>query len=132
MISPHTPKTVDAYISGLPPEIQALLQQVREAIHTAAPAAVEVISYRMPAVRMNGILVYFAGYKNHIGFYPTASGMAAFKKELTSYKTGRGSVQFPVDEPLPVELIEQIVRYRVEEDRMKQDMKRRKSQAEKS
>lgn len=109
-------KSVDEYISTFPRNIIELLQQLRETIQQAAPKAEEVISYNMPAYKMNGMLVYFAGYKKHIGFYPTASGIEAFKEELFAYKGAKGSVQFPVDEPLPLSLIKKIVKHRVKQN----------------
>jgi len=104
---------VDMYISGFPEEVQLMLNDMRTAIRNAAPQAEEVISYQMPAYRYNGILVHFAAYRNHIGFYPGAEGIEAFKKELSGYKGAKGSVQFPPDKPLPLELISQIVEFRV-------------------
>lgn len=113
------PATVEEYISSFPPDIQELLQQVRLTIQEAAPDAEECIAYGMPAYKLNGPLVYFAGYKGHIGFYAAPTGHEAFKKELSRYKEGKGSVQFPLDESLPLKLIEKIVRFRVEENRTK-------------
>lgn len=104
---------VSEYILDFPAETQFMLEQMREAIKAAAPDADEVISYAMPAYKLNGILVYFAGYTKHIGFYPGAGGIAEFKKELSLYKWAKGSVQFPLDRPLPLKLITQIVRFRV-------------------
>jgi uncharacterized protein YdhG (YjbR/CyaY superfamily) len=106
-------KTIDEYIATFPPNIQAMLQQIRAAVHKAAPDAEETISYNMPAFKQNGVLVYFAAFKNHIGFFPTAQGIEAFKDKLTAYKTSKGTIQFPLDQPLPLELIEAIVRFRV-------------------
>ncbi|MEP6749454.1 MAG: DUF1801 domain-containing protein [Bacteroidota bacterium] len=108
-------KEVDAYISGFPKETQALLKQLRATIIKAAPKAEEVITYKMPAYKQNGMLVFFAGYKNHIGFYPTASGIANFTKEVSAFKNSKGAVQFPLDEPLPLKLITQIVKFKVKE-----------------
>lgn len=110
---------VDLYISGFPGEIQVLLQQMRVTIRNAAPEAEEIISYGMPSYRLGGLLVHFAGYKNHIGFYPAPSGIEAFKKELSVYKGAKGSVQFPLDKPLPLDLISQIVEFRAIENREK-------------
>ena len=107
------PAGVDEYIKTFPKEVQQLLIVLRNTINTAAPGAEEVISYGMPAYRQNGILVYFAGYKNHIGFYATPTGHEEFKKELSKYKIGKGSVQFPLDKPLPLGLITRIVKFRV-------------------
>ena len=108
--------TVDAYIAEFPKSTQQLLKAVRKAITTAAPDAVESISYGMPGYKLHGKpLVYFGGYEQHIGFYATPSGHAAFDKALSKYKQGKGSVQFPIDEPMPLELITRIVKYRVKE-----------------
>ena len=111
--------TIDEYIQSFPPGIQVLLESIRKTIHTAAPDAVETISYGMPAFRQNGILVYFAAFKNHIGFFPTASGITAFREELAPFKGGKGSVQFPLGRPIPYDIIDRIVRFRVMEDRLK-------------
>lgn len=116
----------DQYIAGFPKETRELLEQVRAAIKKAAPDAEELISYQMPAYKYHGMLVYFAGYKKHIGFYPTASGIAAFKKELSVYKGARGSVQFPLDKPLPIQLITKIVAFRVKENLKKEGVKAKK------
>jgi len=110
---------IDEYIASFPKDIQALLEQIRSTIKEAAPEAVEIISYQMPAFRLNGILVYFAAYNKHIGFYPTGSGIAAFKNELSDYKGGKGTIQFPIDQPLPIELISRIVTFRVLENMQK-------------
>ena len=113
-----TPPTtnVDAYISQFPADVQAQLQQLRKIIHTAAPDANEKISYGIPTFYLHGNLVHFAAYRNHIGFYPSSSGMLAFAQELAAYKTSRGTVQFPLGQPLPVELIKKIVAFRVTEN----------------
>ncbi|MBK8464623.1 MAG: DUF1801 domain-containing protein [Chloracidobacterium sp.] len=108
--------TVDDYISGFPPRTQALLKEVRETIRKAAPNAEEYISYAMPAFKHNGMLVYFAGYARHIGFYPGAGGIAEFVDEIAQYKHAKGSVQFPLDRPLPLRLITKIVKFRVKEN----------------
>ena len=107
---------IDEYISGFPKETQRLLERLRATVKRAAPRADEVISYGMPALKWNGILVWFAAYAKHIGFYPGASGIAAFKKELSIYKGAKGSVQFPLDRPLPLGLISKIVKFRVHEN----------------
>lgn len=112
-------KSIDDYIAAFPNPTRKLLQQVRAAIRAAAPGAEESISYNMPAYKLNGPLVYFAGYENHIGLYALPSGNAAFKRELAAYKQGKGSIQFPVNEPLPVELITKIVKFRVKENMQK-------------
>jgi uncharacterized protein YdhG (YjbR/CyaY superfamily) len=108
--------SIDEYISGFPPKIQKILQKVRKVIKKAAPGAEEKISYQMPAFAQRGILVYFAAWKNHIGLYPTSSGITAFKRELSKYKVAKGSVQFPIEEPLPYDLISRIVKFRVAEN----------------
>jgi uncharacterized protein YdhG (YjbR/CyaY superfamily) len=108
---------VEAYIASCPENIRELLQQVRTVIRKAAPGAEELISYGMPAYKTQGRpLVYFAGFKNHIGFYATPTGHDAFKEELAKYKQGKGSVQFPIDRPLPLDLIRQMVEFRVQEN----------------
>ena len=110
-------RTIDEYIAGFPPDIQKVLQEVRATIKQAAPEAEETISYAIPTFTLNKkYLVYFAGYKNHIGLYATPTGNEAFKKELSLYKTGKGSIQFPLDKPMPLELITKIVRFRVKEN----------------
>ena len=103
-------------IEHCPLSTQKILKQVRATIKKAAPKAEETISYGMPAFTLNGHLVYFAGYKSHIGLYALPSGHAAFKKELAKYKQGKGSVQFPIDEPMPLSLITKIVKFRVKEN----------------
>jgi len=110
-------KTIDAYIQTFPKDVQAILQKVRQTIQKAAPDAVETISYQMPTFKLNGKgLVYFAAYEKHIGFYPIPSGMKAFEKELASYKQGKGSVQFPIDRPIPYDLVRRIVLFRAKEN----------------
>jgi uncharacterized protein YdhG (YjbR/CyaY superfamily) len=111
-----TPKDIDEYISGFPKNTREILEELRATIRKAAPEAEELISYQMPAFKYHGMLVYFAVYKNHIGFYPTPSGIEAFKKELSIYKGAKGSVQFPIDRPLPLNLISKIVKFRVKEN----------------
>lgn len=113
------PVDTDAYIAGYPKETQKNLKLLRATIKKAAPQAEEIISYGMPAYKWNGMLVYFAAYEKHIGFYPGSSGIAAFKKELASYKTSKGTVQFPVDEPVPLPLIARIVKFRLKENQEK-------------
>lgn len=107
---------VDEYISRFPDHVRGRLQALRDTIREAAPDAEETISYGMPAFRQNGILVYYAAFKGHVGFYPTASGIDAFKQELSGYKWSKGAVQFPYDRPIPVELVRRIVAFRVVED----------------
>ncbi len=110
------PANIDDYIAGFPESVQTLLQQVRTTIREAAPDAQEAIKYAMPAFTLYGNLVYFAAFKNHIGFYATPTGHEAFKDELSVYKEGKGSVQFPLDKPLPLDLIRRIVAFRVAEN----------------
>jgi len=109
-------KTIDEYISAFSKTIQDILQELRQAIRESAPNAEESISYQMPTFRFNGNLVHFAAFKNHIGFYPTPSGIDAFKEELSSYKTSKGAVQFPLNKPIPFDLVKKIVKYRVKEN----------------
>ena len=107
--------SVEEYIADFPKEMQVILQQVRAAIKANAPDAVEQISYGMPGYKLNGHpLVYFGGFKNHIGFFATPSGHEAFAEELSKYKQGKGSVQFPLDQPMPLDLIARIVRFQVQ------------------
>ena len=115
--------TVDEYISSFPKGTQALLKELRNKIRQSAPMAEEAISYNIPAFKLKGMLVYYAAYKNHIGFYPTPSGITAFKQELSGYKTAKSAIQFPLDQPLPLALIGKIVKYRVRENFEKADMK---------
>lgn len=108
--------SIDEYIRTFPKEVQTILQELRMAIKAVAPDAGETISYGIPTFVLNSNLVHFAAYKKHIGFYPTSSGIRAFKKELSGYKTSRGTVQFPIDKPLPLALISKIVKFRVAEN----------------
>jgi uncharacterized protein YdhG (YjbR/CyaY superfamily) len=117
--------TIDEYIRSFPKDIQRILVELRKVIKAAAPESVESISYRMPAFSFKGPLVYFAAYKNHIGFYPIPGGVKAFEKELAAYKKGKGSVQFPIDKPLPLKLISKIVKFRVAENIKKHQVKLR-------
>ena len=117
------PKNIDEYISGFPQEIRLLLEEIRLAIRNAAPEATEAMSYQMPTFRLKGNLIHFAAFKNHIGLYPAPTGIEAFRKELSVYKGGKGSVQFPITDPLPLDLITRIVRFRVEENRKKGEQK---------
>ncbi len=110
------PRTIDEYIALYPRDVQAILKKVRQTIKKAAPGAEETLKYRMPTFMLNGNLVYFAGFKSHIGFYPIPTGIEAFKKDLAPYKQGRGSVQFPLDKPIPYGLITRIVKFRVKEN----------------
>ncbi len=111
-----TPATIDEYITGFPVEVQAMLEKLRQTIRTAAPDATEKISYRIPTFYLNGNLVHFAAFKHHIGFYPTSNGVSAFQDELSKYKTSKGAIQFPLDKPLPLELVKKIVGFRVTEN----------------
>lgn len=111
--------SIDNYISCFPAEIQTRLEEIRRIVRKAAPEAVEAIKYEMPTFVLNGNLVHFAAFKNHIGFYPVPSGIEAFKNELSVYKGAKGSVQFPLDKPLPLELITKIVNFRVKENQQK-------------
>src|SRR5579859_7211873 len=104
-------QTIDEYIATFPEDTQEILQGLRATIRAAAPDAEERISYQMPAFALNGILVYFTARRNHIGFYPTSSGIEAFRQELSAYAGSKGAVRFPIDEPLPMDLISRIVRY---------------------
>jgi len=107
---------IDQYISGFSSEIQAILQEIRVTIKKAAPEAQEAISYQMPTFKLNGNLIHFAAFKNHIGVYPAPTGIEQFRKELSAYKGGKGSVQFPFSLPMPYDLISRIVKYRVQEN----------------
>jgi uncharacterized protein YdhG (YjbR/CyaY superfamily) len=118
--------TIDEYIATFPENIQALLEEVRATARAAAPEAEECISYQMPAFAQNGIVVYFAALKHHIGFYPTPSGIEAFKDEAAAYKSTKGALQFPLDRPLPLDLISKIVRFRVAENLSRPSAKRAK------
>jgi len=109
-------KTMDEYIKTFPKDVQSILEKMRQTIREAAPEAVETISYQMPTFKLNGKnLVHFAAWKNHIGFYPTSSGTEAFKKELSRYKAAKGSVQFPIEKPIPYDLVKKIVIFRMKE-----------------
>ncbi len=109
-------ESVGAYIADFPVEVQKLLNELRSTIQKAAPTAEETISYAIPTYELNGMLVHFAGYANHIGFYPGAAGIAAFADEVTAYKTSKGTVQFPLDSLLPLNLITRIVKFRVKQN----------------
>lgn len=111
-----SPDNVDEYIADFPEEIQSILQAMRTTIREAAPQAEEKISYGMPGYKLKGVLVYFAAHKHHLGFYPTGSAIKTFQAEFAAYKTSKGTVQFPFDKPLPLDLITQIVRFRVKEN----------------
>lgn len=116
-------KRIDEHIAGFPKETQAILKKMRATIHKAAPEAEEAFSYGIPTFTLKGNLVHFAGFKSHIGFYPTPSGITKFKKELSAYESAKGSVKFPLDKPIPYELIAKIVKFRVEENLEKAEAK---------
>ncbi|CAH1059214.1 iron chaperone [Paenibacillus pseudetheri] len=120
-----TYESIDDYISKFPPEIQEILSTIRKVIKEAAPDAKEKISYQMPTFELHGNLVHFAAFKNHIGFYPTPNGIDAFKEELSVYKGAKGSIQFPLNQPMPYELISKIVKFRVAENIKKAEDKRK-------
>ncbi len=109
-------ENVDAYIAAFPPNVARALEHLRTIIRNTAPAAEETISYAIPSYKLHGILVHFAGYTRHVGFYPGAAGIAHFTDKLAKFKTSKGAVQFPLDEPLPTALIEEIVRFRVNQN----------------
>jgi len=111
-----SPENIDDYIAGCPVQLHGKLNELMVIIRKAAPAAEEKISYGMPGFFLNGPLVYFAAQKNHIGFYPTPSGVEAFREDLTGYKTSKGAIQFPNDKPLPFQLVSRIVMFRVKEN----------------
>ena len=123
------PETVEAYIAAFPEHTRKLLLQMRSIIQKAAPKTEEVISYGMPAYKLHTVLVYFAGYKNHIGFYPTGSGIREFKDQFAGYKSSKGAVQFPLDKPLPVKLIKDITLFRANEDVEQAKIKAAKKEA---
>jgi uncharacterized protein YdhG (YjbR/CyaY superfamily) len=117
-------QTIDEYIQTFPKDIQEILEIIRQTIKKAAPDAEEAISYQIPTFKLNGNLVHFAAFKKHIGFYPAPTGQKAFKKELSVYKSGKGSVQFPLNKPIPLELITKITKFRLKENSEKQKRKR--------
>ena len=118
------PETVDQYIAAFPADVKTRMQQLRKTIKAAAPKADELISYQMPGYKYFGMLVYFAAFKNHIGFYPGAGGVLEFYKELSSFKSAKGSVQFPHDRPIPYDIIGKIVRFRVKQNEDKFSLKK--------
>lgn len=120
-------KTIDEYINMFPEDVQGILNELRQTIRDAAPEAKETINYQMPTFTLNGNLVHFAAFKNHIGFYPTPTGIEAFKEDLSVYKGAKGSVQFPIDQPLPLSLIRRIVEYRVKENSERRPKKKSSS-----
>ena len=126
MVKAQKPTDIDGYLSQFPADVRVVLQDVREAIRRAAPDAEETISYQMPAFRQHGILVYFAAWKKHIGLYPPVSGDAAIEKAVARYAGPKGNLQFPLDEPMPLALIERIVKLRVKQDAAKAAARRKK------
>jgi len=112
----RAPRDIDEYIAGFPPDVQEILEQVRMTIREAAPDAEETIKYAIPTFTLEGILVHFAAFKKHVGFYPTPTGIEAFKGELSVYEGAKGSVRFPLDAPIPLDLIGRIVKFRVNEN----------------
>jgi len=120
------PTNIDEYIAGFPDDIQEILQKIRMTIREAAPEAQETIKYQMPTFTLHTNLVHFAAFKSHIGFYPVPTGIEAFKDELSMYKQGKGSVQFPLDQPIPYDLISKIVKFRAKENLEKAAAKKQK------
>ena len=118
------PATIDEYIAALPPVVQAILRKIRAVLRRAAPDAQETISDRMPALRQSGVLLYFAAFRNHIGLYPPVRGDAAIEKEASPYAGEKGNLRFPLDRPIPYDLIERIARLRVMQDRAKSAARR--------
>jgi uncharacterized protein YdhG (YjbR/CyaY superfamily) len=118
-------KTVDEYLSTFPTNTKKILKELRETIKQAAPQAEELISYNMPAFKLHGMLVYYAAYTGHIGFYPTPSGIEAFKKELSEYEIAKGSIKFPIDRPIPFDLISKIVNFRLRENLEREKAKKK-------
>lgn len=119
----NKPTTIDEYIADFPADVQKILQEVRTTIKKAAPDAQEKISYAMPTFTLKGNLIHFAAFKNHIGLYPTPNGIEEFKEELSAYNGAKGSVQFPIDKPMPLDLITRIVKFRVKKSLEKPDKK---------
>lgn len=120
------PTTIDEYIAGFPPDVQEILENIRATIRKIAPDAEETIKYRMPTFTLKGNLVHFAAFKRHIGFYPVPSGIEKFKNELSVYEQGKGSVQFPLEKPIPYDLISKIVKFRAEENLKKGEAKKKR------
>lgn len=120
------PRTIDEYIAGFPREIQVTLENIRKTVREAAPDAEERISYQMPTFTLKGTLVHFAAFRKHIGFYPTPTGIRKFKNELAGYEGAKGSVQFPLDQPIPFDLISRIVKFRVCENLAKAEVREKK------
>lgn len=127
MAKPQKPKDIDGYISQFSADVQAILEKVRATIRRAAPEAKETISYQMPAFKQHGMLVYFAAWKNHIGLYPPISGDKALETAVSRYAGPKGNLQFPLDEPMPCDLIQRIVKLRVKQDTEKAAARRKKT-----
>ncbi|ATP59156.1 hypothetical protein CPT03_05885 [Pedobacter ginsengisoli] len=126
MIKNDKPTTIDDYISAFPDEVQHVLQEFRKIVNDVAPDAEEKISYGIPTLFLNGNLVHFGGYKNHIGFYPGPGGITEFKDQLSGYELSKGTIKFPLNKPLPVEIISRITAYRAIENRKKTSLKKQK------
>ena len=120
------PKNIDDYIAGFPDDVQVILQKIRMTIKKAAPNAEETIKYQMPTFTLQGNLVHFGAFKKHIGFYPVPTGIEAFKDELSVYEGGKGSVKFPLDKPMPYDLISKIVQFRVQENLKNAEARKKK------
>jgi uncharacterized protein YdhG (YjbR/CyaY superfamily) len=118
--------SVEEYLSALPQTAREGLESLRKTIRQAAPQAEEIIHYNMPALQWNGVLVWYAAFKEHVGFYPRASAIAAFKKELKSYKTSKGVIQFPMDKAIPAALVKKIVKFRIKENEQKMSERRKR------
>lgn len=119
------PNNIDEYIAGFPPQVQEILQKIRQTIQEAAPQAQETINYAIPTFTLKGNLVHFAAFEKHIGFYPAPSGIERFKEELSAYESAKGSVQFPLDRPIPYDLISTIVKFRVQENLQRAEAKKK-------
>ena len=124
--NPKKPASIDEYIAGFDPEVREILEAIRRTIREAAPEAAEVISYQMPAFKQHGILVYFAAWKKHIGLYPPVSGDAELEQAVAPYAGEKGNLQFPLNEPMPFDLIERIVKHRVQQNEAKAKAKRKR------
>jgi uncharacterized protein YdhG (YjbR/CyaY superfamily) len=120
-----TPRNIDEYIGGFPEDVQRILEKIRSTISKAAPDAEEAIKYQIPTFTLNGNLVHFAAFKNHIGFYPAPKGIEKFQKELAAYQTGKGTLQFPLEKPIPFGLISRVVKFRAKENQAKAKQKKR-------
>lgn len=119
MMKTDSPASIDEYIAAFPPAIQEILQRIRQVIREEAPQAQETIRYQMPTFRLNGNLVHFAGYAHHVGFYPGSEAIEVFREEIKGYKTSRGTIQFPLDKPIPYDLIKKITEFRVKQSLQK-------------